>query len=1225
MQVAYSQDAHILWSFDQETPTFSNASYSSQYAYLPVYTFYQNGQANQLQSLRELGTRKVDASLFSDEMLAEIQEDWQLKVNHATYKGEPRTVVEVLPFRRSGQQVELLETFDFTLDAISTTRQRTQARANQTYATNSKLAQGEWYKIGVSASGIYQIDMSFLEKLGVKSDDRQAGKVRVYGHRGGMLPELAGAEREDDIQEIPVYVEGSGKDAVAYVFLEGPDKWSYNISKNLFEYQKNLYTEQKNYFITIGDGGKKVQKQTTISQSAQKTITSYNDLRHAEEDVVNLLSSGRLWLGPEMSIAGQQFLFDFPHIKSGVPATISVGLAAKSTSFSSFQISSNNQTLRNVSVSPVSGGTISNAANYVSAQINLANPSQNIPIRIQYNTSDYNSKAWVDFVTVQLESNLVYSGQPLQFRSTQSIGTGSVSQFRLTNTTGQTQVWDVTDIFRVEEMIVSNGTFKAHTHQLKEFIAFDSPAQSPQIIGKVENQNLHALPQADYLIITREKLLPYAREIGEFHYQQEGLTYHVVDAEHIFNEFSSGNNDLSAIRNFVKMFYDRAASDPNSAPKYLLLFGNGNYDNRDLGEFLLPSYQSSQSFEDVVTYVTDDYFGLLDDDEGDDVISTSTHFLDIAIGRITVDDLEKARNAVEKIKRYYAQESFGDWRNQTVFIADDEDNNIHIRDSDLIANHIQNSFLNHNVSKIYLDAFKQQSVSGGHRYPDVTEAIQNNIHKGLFYLNFIGHGGPNGLTHEKVIPFDEIAQWNNENKLFLFCTATCEFTRFDVPTRYSAGERVLMKRDGGAIALVSTTRLVFSDKNKTINEHFVQDLFENSESGDVSIGDVFLKTKNRTNTRENNRKFALFGDPALRLSFPKNRVATQEVLSYSEPTDTIRSLDKITIKGHVLKQGQVAQDFDGVVHVTVYDKMSTRKTLMNDSGSQEFEFKARDQVVYRGKTSAERGEFSLTFIVPKDIDYEFGQAKLSYYAENGSWDANGHDISKEIGGVADSILKDDEGPLVDIYIDDEDFVFGGIASKNSILYVKLEDESGINTSGSGLGHDITAILNEDSKNPIILNTFYEAELGDYTRGRVSYPMSGLENGRHSISVKAWDVLNNSGEDYTEFVVEDKAEMALYYVLNYPNPFTTNTLFSFEHNRPGDVLDVRIEIYTVDGKLVKTLQTMHSSSSRRFTELQWDGLDDYGDKIGKGVYIYKVKVSDSRGDKAIKYQKLVLLR
>ncbi len=1219
-----AEEYTIAWDDDADKLNFTGASFSAQHQYLPVFSIIKEG--NWKGTFRVHESRLINLAEFKDVQFGTVPEDWSVSFDYGQASRKEWTQVEVLPFRRMGDRIELLVSFsiDFTENNIG----KRARMASQKYSEYSKLSSGVWYKFGVNESGVYKLDASFFEKLGAKSENIQSDKIKIYGHRGGMLPELSGAERTDDIREIPIEVKGSGHEVTVTAYLEGPEEWTYSEDEERFVHIKNLYTDTKNYFITFeGEQGQRVKTRNEVSAPHSVDITSYDDYKHYEEDINNLLASGRIWLGHEIGAANQLvYNFNFPDIIQSSPAIISLGLAAKSSSLlNSFQVRTESFALGNVSIPPTGTSTLANAANYAKASYETNQVKPGFSVIIDYNRPDYSAKAWPDFITAQVVRELVYRQNNFSFRSLTSVDSNTISQFRIKNWNSNLTLWDVTDLFNIQQIKTSDGVFKAETSVLREFAVFDSPKLTPIPFGRIENQNLHGLKQVDYLIVTRESFIPYAKEIGEFHLEHEGLTYHVVDVEEIFNEFSSGNNDLSAIRNFAKMFYDRALNEPGTAPKYLLLFGSGNYDNKELGEFLLPSYQSPQSFEEVVTYVTDDYFGFLDDSEGDNIISTTTHYLDIAIGRIPADSHEKAQDAVDKVKRYYSSESYGDWRATTAFIADDEDNNIHIRDTDLIANIVQNNYADFNVSKIYLDAFKQQSVSGGHRYPDVTEAINNGIYKGLFYLNFVGHGGPNGLTHEKVITFNEINNWNNKDKLFLFCTATCEFTRFDIPTRYSAGERVLLKRDGGAIALVSTTRLVFSDKNKTINENFVTDLFENSGSGNVVLGDVFLKTKNRTNTRENNRKFALFGDPALKLAFPQNEVVTTELLSYNTPTDTIKSLDKLTIRGEVRKNNTLAQDFDGIVHVSVFDKMIEQSTIGNDASSPVFKFKTRNSIVYRGRAKAKGGKFELTFIVPKDINYNFGNAKLSYYGENEQWDAIGHDFDVTIGGVADSVPQDNAGPLVEVYIDDENFVFGGMAEKNSMLYVKLEDESGINTSGTGLGHDITAILNEDSKNPIILNTFYEEEVGDFTKGAVKYPFNDLEDGRYKINVKAWDVLNNSGEGYTEFIVEDNPNMALYYVLNYPNPFTTNTQFSFEHNRPGDFLDIRIEIYTVNGKLVKTLQTSEISESRRFNKLNWDGLDEYGDKIGKGVYIYKVTVKDSSGRKAHKYQKLVLLR
>lgn len=1208
--------------------SFRGASVSSAYAYLPVLNIRLQGY-HEVTGIVALATEELNTSVLKSEQVQAIAEDWQYEVYYGKEKGQTVTSIEILPFRKVGGRVEYMVQADIQ-SRVQRNPLSTARSGNITYADNSVLANGEWFKFAVSETGVYKLDPAFLEKLGLNLNNLNAGQIKVFGHRGGMLPELAGAPRTDDLQEIPIKVVAlTGNRFEIHAYLEGPESWFYDAPRQMFRKQLHLYTDAKSYFITTGSGsGKRVSAAPAISAPETRTINTFTDRQHAEQDVTNLNKSGRLWLGPEIGFDGQaSYNFSFPNIISTEPARIWLGLAGSSAGNTcNFEIRSGQTVLRNLAVSPVGSSYIADAARYAEANFNLNSPGATFPIQIVFQRPDFNAKGWPDFVTVNATRALRYDGAPLSFRTQASVGPNAISRFSIENWNNSVEVWDVTDLFNIRSMSVSGGSFKAATDSLREFIAFQTPTAAPIAIGRVPNQNLHALAPADYLIIARKATMNQARDLGEFHRQQEGYNYHAIDVEEIYNEFSSGNPDISAIRNFVKMFYDRAAGNPAQAPRFLLLFGNGNYDNRSMGDFLLPSYQSPQSLQTILTYVTDDYFALLDDSEGLDIINTATNIVDIAVGRIVADNIEKANISVEKIKRYYSRDALGDWRNEVTFVGDDEDGILHTRDANEVADIILNGYPKYNVEKIYLDAFVQESGAGGSRYPAVNDAIANKMFTGNFYWSYAGHGGPNGLADERILTFDDINRWRNENKLPIFSTATCELTRFDEPGRFSAGERIFVKSDGGAIALVSTTRLVFAFENRITNENFTRELMKASEIPGSSLGDVFRISKAITNTRENNRKFALFGDPALTIAFPQYDIVTTNIkVNNIEDADTIRALSRVTIEGEVREGANLLADFNGTASLTVFDKMTNRSTLRNDPGSGLYTFNVRNSILYKGRAQVNNGQFSVTFIVPKNMDYNFGQGKLSFYAENGLTDARGFDLDVVIGGISDQIPDDEEGPQVEVYLDDESFVFGGTAEPNSTMFVRLFDESGINTSGAGLGNDITAIIDENSRNPIILNAFYESEVGDFAKGKVTYPFSSLEKGRHTLRVKAWDVLNNSGEGYTEFIVEDNPELALYYVLNYPNPFTTKTSFSFEHNRPGDNLDVRIEIYTVSGKLVKTIQQFISSNARRVSDLNWDGLDEYGDKLGRGVYVYRVTVRDSSGDRAVKYQKLVLLR
>jgi hypothetical protein len=800
------------------------------------------------------------------------------------------------------------------------------------------------------------------------------------------------------------------------------------------------------------------------------------------------------------------------------------------------------------------------------------------------------------------------------------------------------EIWDVTNPFSVQKInynLSGNiASFNIATDSLKEFVAVETANDIPMALGTINNQNLHALPQQDMLIVTRAAFLQQAEQLAQFHRDKQNLRVAVAELNQVYNEFSSGTNDVTAIRDFAKMFYDRAAGNTAEMPKYLLLFGDGTYDNKNLGDYLIPTFESEKSYETLDTYVSDDFFGLMDDNEGANINNTAAEIIDIGVGRIPAGDVTQAQTAVDKIRMYASKEAYGDWRNQGAFIADDEDFNTHISDANSAADYYGTAEKKSNIDKIYLDAYQQQSAAGGTTYPAVNEAINRKLFTGSLFLNYMGHGGPIGLAAERVLTIDDIGRWENSSKLPLLITATCEFAPYDKIDEFTAGERVLFNANGGGIALVTTTRVVYANRNKTMNDNFMEQMVNAYSDVNITLGDIVREAKKFTNTLDGNRKFTLLGDPALRLAFPKYNVVATHLnnVPFSSPHDTLKALSKITIDGEVRdKSNFLMSDFNGIASVNIYDKTKSVNTLVNDpysinnpNGSLPFSFDLQKNIIYKGKAKVTNGKFKCTFLVPKDIDYNYGFGKISMYASSDTTDAAGYTTDIVIGGASDTILTDNQGPDVDVFLNDEKFVFGGITDERPKLFSKLFDENGINTSGNGVGHDITAIIDNDTKQIYNLNDFYETTVDDISRGEVNYPFSKLSKGRHTLEVKAWDVLNNSGVGYTEFIVEEKANLALSHVLNYPNPFTTNTRFMFEHNKPGAPLDLRIEIFTVSGKVIKTITKNINTTGYRVDDIIWDGLDDFGDKIGRGVYIYRISLKDDTGKKVSQYQKLVIL-
>jgi hypothetical protein len=755
---------------------------------------------------------------------------------------------------------------------------------------------------------------------------------------------------------------------------------------------------------------------------------------------------------------------------------------------------------------------------------------------------------------------------------------------------------------------------------------------NPTVVGKISNEDLHNTSPADLIVVTHPTLIAQAQRLAQLHEQQNGLRTRVVTTEQVYNEFGSGSPDPTALRDFVKMYYDKYGTNAANKPLYLLLFGDASFDYKDRlnnNTNLVPAYENNFSLDPLSTYTSDDFFGFLDDNE--DINSgAGINYLDIGIGRIPAKNIEEAKNFVDKIYAYLSPQSFGPWRNNLTFIADDEDGNLHLQDAEIVTSTVSSSAPVFNQQKIYLDAFQQESGSGGSHYPQANQAINNQIYNGTLIWNYSGHGGPRRLAEETILDQEIVSGWNNPDRLPLFITATCDFAPYDNPVINSIGENILLRPKTGGIALMTTTRLVFAFSNRIINNNYLQTALQPDVNGKYkAMGDAVKDAKNYTYQTSgditNNRKFTLLGDPALTLAYPTLRVRATKVNGISvAQADTLSATETIVMEGEVTDvQNNLLTNFNGTIYPTVFDKPQTINTLANDPASQVTGFSTQNNILFKGKASVANGRFSFTFKVPKDINYQYGNGKLSLYAENGTKDANGFFTGFIIGGAGNNIGGDKEGPEIKPFLNDEKFVNGGISNQNPVLIVKLADSSGINTVGTGIGHDIVATLDNDNRIFFILNDFYQGDLNSYQQGVVRFQLPELEPGPHSIKIKAWDVLNNSNEVMLEFTVSKNEELELNHVLNYPNPFTTSTHFWFEHNKPGQNLKVKLQIFTLTGRVIKSLIQTINTAGNRSNELEWNGKDEYGDKVGRGVYLYRLSVTDLENKKKEQVGKLVI--
>lgn len=1164
---------------------------------------------------------------------SKISNDLIIEKSLSKEKGLKYAKVIINPFRINGNTIQILNSFDISINPLGNNQQQ-RIGSLLSYASNSVLSNGNWYKFSVAKAGIYKLDYNFLKQLGISVNSINPTNIRIVAGESGMLPELAGADRVDDLKDYPIKVVTQTNNQFQQgdyilVYCKGPDLWNFDITKQQFKFTKHLYSSVQNLFISVNSGaGSRVSNINGTTLTENFSTSTFDAIDFIEDETENLGLSGRVFVGDRfINQTTKSYTFNFPNIVSTQPLKVWANIVGVSRTSSNMNLSFNGQN-QSMFIAPIQQEypDIFNIGVPKEQTFTFSQPTSTSTISFSYQTSDFSGKAYLDFINVQAKCQLVYNGTPLYFRNQETVATGRKTKFSISNFPSNAEIWDVTNPFDVKKIsFAMNGStayFITETEVLKEFVAFENTTLTPTAIGSIPNQNLHALTPQDYIIVTRKSLMPYAEEIAQLHRTQDNLRTVVVDVEQVFNEFSSGNNDVSAIRNFVKMLYDKA-STPSDQPQYLLLFGDGTYNNRNLGNYYLPTYQSRASFRTLETFTSDDYFGILDDTEGDNIENTFSNLIDIGVGRIPSDNTEKAQQIVAKIKHYYTQNSFGDWRSSLTFVADDEDNNLHFNQAETIANNTATNLTKYNIDKIYLDAYTQQNSFTGATYPTANLALNNKIFSGTMLVNYIGHGGGTGLAQEKLVTVDDIEKWNNLDKLPIFVTATCEFARFDEIGEYSAGERLIFKSGGGAISLLTTTRLVFANDNFDMNKNFMHQFIQAESQSNLRLGDIMKLAKRQTFTGDGNRKFFLLGDPALRLAYPKNNSIILSINNLS--SDTLKALKKITLKGEIRNNSNtLLSDFNGVATITIFDKATSLSTLGNDATSFQTTFRVQKNKIYKGKTKVTNGKFETSFIVPKDIDYNFGNAKISIYANSNTTDALGADTTNIIGGVDTTTILDNKGPVVDVFMNDEKFVFGGLTNENPTLLLKLFDENGINTSGNGIGHDITAILDNNTKDIKILNDFYETEVDDMQNGTVKFPLEKLSLGRHTLHAKAWDILNNSGEAYTEFIVEKNAKLAISHILNYPNPFTTKTSFMFEHNKPDQNLDLKIEIFSVSGKLVKTISQTINTPGYRVSNIEWDGRDDFGDKIGRGVYVYKISLKDDIGNKISEYQKLVIL-
>ena len=1095
------------------------------------------------------------------------------------------------------------------------------------YASESVLNSGKWVKIQVAEDGIYKLTAADLKKMGFSNLD----KVAVYGYGGWPLDEDFSTTYIDDVPEVAVW-----RSADYLLFYgKGPRKWEYSSSDKSFIHTNNPYSNYGYYFVSEKETTGRTMEKAASAAGATLQVTTFDDYVLHEEELVSVNSSGRELYGESFtSTLSRDFTISVPGITNDEgKATLSF-------------ISRGNGTITmNVDGNALISGSVSVPSDEYEVARELyrerawmADKGETVKVNIGYSTTGHKN-VHLNYFRLQMKRQLKVYDNYTFFRSLSA--RGNASRFVIQGADASTLVFDVTDGVNPQQMETSlNGTELSFSipasASLREFVVVKpSQIKAPVTVGEVANQNLHALPQQDMIIIAQPNFTTQAERLAEAHRTKDNLTVRVVTPESIYNEFSSGTPDATAYRRFMKMFYDRKTSEAD-APKYLLLFGDGSFDNRkltsawksvDMSNMLL-TYQTENSLSSQ-SYVIDDYFGFLDD--ADNKKSLQNKKLCLGIGRFPIRTVEQATQMVDKVISYMENKNTGSWKNNLCFMADDGSNTDgfmteHMEFADQLAGYVESEHPEFLVNKLYYDAYKKDMTAG--TYPDVRSGLQKLLKDGLLLFNYTGHGGTTALSDEKVLTQTDINQFTYTH-LPVWVTATCDFTRFD-DLNTSAGEDVFLNKSSGGIALFTTVRVAYSRPNFPINDNVIRNLFERNNGRRRTLGEVMQATKN-TLSSVYKLGFCLIGDPAVKMAYPEfgMKVTTVNGQSVDGNSISFKALEKITVEGEVLDaSGQLVTDFTGIVNPTVKDSKVTVTCLKNSNkdDSPAFTFTDYPNTIFIGNDSVRNGKFSFTFTVPKDISYSNLQGKMNLYAvdtESGN-EAQGNFDNFIVGGTSDTAETDTIGPEIRaLYLNDTTFVDGGQVNTTPYFVAELWDKSGVNITGSSVGHDMMLVIDESTVLSYNLNSYYELLLGEDGTGIVKFPIPALEPGKHTAEFWVWDILNNSTVRTFTFEVVEELKPFLFDVIATPGIAREQVTFHLMHNRPESWMRVGIMVYDLAGRQLWKHEESGTSGLFENYTVSWD-LTSGGARMRPGVYIYRAAISTDNSKDATKARKFIIL-
>ena len=1106
---------------------------------------------------------------------------------------------------------------------------------------NSQLENGRWVKIRVADNGVHMLTHGQLKKMGFGDPS----KVRLYGYGGHLLSETDPEAWREDLCEVPLW---RGTDRVLF-YANGPVKWTLD-SDNTFTHTRNPYSDYGYYFVTADGEGEPMAFPCgeELAEVASKVVTTPAHYLH-EVDDYSWYHGGRQLVESydyaEVNTKGYIMKVADAATLSSAKATLDVCFTHNSASTTSVTVVMGGTELGALTISGIASHSEA-AANTRSFPTTLTSDASTINVRLTHNRStgisgrlDYIRLNYTSYINT---NNPIYATQD----GTHTYVVGANGDFPWTDNRVVWHIADATDMRQIP-MDKTTGTFTAEAKRGDIFVVLNERATypMPEEVGEVPNQNLHGTEPTDYIIIVPAsgKLTAQAERLAEQHRTRSGLRVKVVRADEVYNEFSSGTPDATAYRRYLKMLYDRATT-PEEAPKYLLLFGDGAWDNRMLSpawkgkspdDYLL-CYEAENSFSATSSYVMEDYFGLLDDGEGKRLLYDK---VDVGVGRFTVTTAIQARDAVDKVIAYMDNAEAGAWKNTILMLGDDGDNNQHMNDAERVAQMLQNSYPDFMVKRIYWDAYPMEVTSTGNSYPAVRKRLLELFNEGALMVNYSGHGSPDVLSHELVIGKADMEELRSP-RLPLWVTVSCDITPFDNST-LSFGEYAFLNPEGGAIALMTSTRTTYSEQNRRINYLFSNYVFGRDEQNRRHrLGDAIRKTKcglitNSSSSLQdvstNKLNYLLLGDPALIIGNADYSMTVDEINGISTAEDTeiiLKAGAKVTVKGHVDGlNGARATDFTGVMHATVFDNKETITCRNNASdASTPMIYWERTKTLFVGGDSVRNGEYTFTFRVPMDINYSMKNGLINLYAVSDTYDREAKGTYEEflLGGTAEELANDSVGPQVKLYLNSPDFITGDCVNETPRLFVALEDPDGINTVGNGIGHDLVAIVDGKATMTYTLNDYYTSELGDYTRGTVQYLLPELEEGMHSLQFRAWDMMNNATTVTVDFEVVKGLRPRILDVTTTHSPAREHTTFVLTHDRPETEVTVKLEVYDFSGRILWNHSEQVATTDNSYST-GWNLCTASGQPLGTGVYLYRATVTSASGTSASRVRKLTILR